>query len=643
MKKTVILLMVCLSATQLFSQILFTYGPYTVGKDEFLRAYNKNKIPVTDKEKSLREYLNLYTKFKLKVKAAQAQQLDTLQQLKYDLQNFRNQVADGYMNDEKGMNTLVDEALERSQKDIHVQHFFVDLNAQSSVADTLKAYQALNELAIALKKGNTKFSDLINELSKKYILIKSNDLGYITALSVPYAIENLVYNLKPGQITAPFRTKSALHLFKNLEERKSIGKWKIAQILLSIPNNPSAVELSAIETKADSIYKLLAAGANFSAIAKNVSEDKLTYMNGGEMVEFSTGKFESSFEINVLALKKDGDISKPFFTTYGYHIIKRLQQRNIPVDKEDETFIINLKQQILQDSRIENARANFLKSILIKTGYKRNELVKDADLFKLADSTIATVQTKKYTVGNKVVFAFKNLNVKVSEWLKFVKDYKFNTDIYKGENNKQLLDKFIATTAFDYYRKQLEEYNPEFKYQMNEFKEGNMLFEIMERNVWNKASNDSVGLHKFYTGNRSIYKWAASANVIIFNCNNAKIASEAIIQFNNGKSWRQISEESEGKIQADSGRYELTQLQLPAGTILKENFISAPYSNSGDSTTSFVKLLQLFPADQSRNFEEAKGLVINNYQTYLEEKWLEALKIKYPVKINEAVFQSLLK
>src|SRR5450432_1968681 len=104
MKKIVVMVLVCLMASQVFSQTLFTYGPYAVSKDEFLRAYNKSKTPVADKEKALKEYMDLYSRFKLKVKTAEEQRLDTLQQMKYDLQNFKSQVEEGYMNDEKGLN-----------------------------------------------------------------------------------------------------------------------------------------------------------------------------------------------------------------------------------------------------------------------------------------------------------------------------------------------------------------------------------------------------------------------------------------------------------------------------------------------------------------------------------------------------------
>ncbi|MEO5893594.1 MAG: peptidylprolyl isomerase [Ferruginibacter sp.] len=643
MKKIVTLVVVCIGSLQLFSQALFTYGPHPVSKDEFLRAYNKNKTPVTDKEKSFREYLDLYYKFKVKVKTAQEQRLDTSQQMKYDLQNFRSQVEDGYMNDEKELNALVEEAILRSQKDIHLVHFSVPVNSKMSAADTLKAYAAMEEVSAELKKGKTGYAEIAGTISKKSLEIKESDLGYVTALSVPYEIENLVYSLKPGDVSKIYRTKSAVHLFKNLDERKSAGKWKIAQILLSVPPEATAEELKEIEKRADSIYELLIAGADFSRLAKEFSEDKLTYINGGEMPEFGTGKFDLPFENKVFELKKDGDISRPIFTGYGYHIVKRLQQRDIPADKSDEAFVSALKQQISQDSRIDHAKADFLKSVKIKTGYKKNTALKDAALFRYADSVTVTNEVRTYPVSNKTIFSFTKQNVKGFDWLNFVKDYKLNADVYKGENNEDLLDKYIATASLEYYRKHLEEFNSDFKYQMQEFREGNMLFEIMEKNVWTRAAADSTGLQQYYAAHKDNYKWGASANILLFNCSDVKVAEDAAVALRNGKNWKQIAEESDGKLQSDSGRYELTQLQLPAGTVATEGLISTPFVNSGDNTTSFVQVLRMFPENQPRSFEDAKGLVINDYQGYLEEKWVEELKKKYPLKVDEAVFQSLLR
>ncbi len=642
MKKIYFLLVLFLGIAQAFSQTLFTYGPYSVTKSEFLKAYNKNKTPVADKEKSLREYLDLYSKFKLKVKSAEIQRLDTIQQLQYDLQNFRSQVEEGYMNDEKGLNILVDEAIARSQKDIHLLHFYVPINTKMSPADTAKIYKAMKELSEELKKGQTGYPEIVKEISEKYTEVKGKDIGYITAFSLPYDIENLVYALHPGDISKLYRTKSALHIFKNAGERKSAGKWKVAQILISIPPDVSGNDLKALEHRADSVYQLLINGADFAETAKQFSEDKLTYMNGGELPEFGTGKYELPFETRVFELKHNGDISKPIFTDYGYHIVKRIDQRDAPADNKDEVAVALIKQQVLQDTRIDAAKAIFLKEVKIKTGFKRNPLVKEADLFRYADSVSAAGGIEYFPINNKTLFSFAKLSVRGIDWLNFVKDYKLNRDVYKGENNPELYDKYIETTALEYYRRHLEEYNTDFKNQLQEFKEGNMLFEIMERKVWSKASNDSVGLQKYYKEHFTKYLWAESADILLFNCSDEKTATKAATDLQKGKDWKLISEESEGKIQTDSGRYELGQIQFPAGTAIVEGLITKPLTNSGDNTSSLVKVLKIFPANQQRTFAEARGMVINDYQGFLEEKWINELKMHYPVKVDEAVFKSLL-
>jgi peptidyl-prolyl cis-trans isomerase SurA len=643
MKKMYLTLVLTFGAATLFSQTIFTYGNNAVEKEEFLRAYNKNKTPVTDNEKALRDYLELYSKFKLKVKAAYALRLDTLQQLKFDMQSFSSQVEEGYMNDEKRTNALLDEAIERGQKDIHLIHFYAPLNIGANAVDSGKAYKAMDEIIQSLKEGKIDYTNIAQGVSDKSLAATGDDIGYITVFSLPYAMENLVYNLKPGNVTAVYRSKNGLHIFKNDGERKSIGKWKIAQILFAIPPDATPTQLKQIEAKADSVYTVLLAGANFETMAKQFSEDRLTALSGGEMAEFGTGKFSKDFETKVFQLQKDGDISKPIFTEDGYHIVKRLQQKPIPADKNDESFVYELKQRIAKDSRINSAKENFVKEITIKTGYKRNGIIKDADLYRYADSVAVNKKVPNYPINNKIIFSFTKSAVKGVEWLNFVRDYKLNADVYKGESNASLLDKFISTSILEYYRTHLSEFNEDFNYQMKEFKEGNMLFEIMERKVWGKASNDSIGLRKYYDEHKTKYRWDASADILLFNCSDSKVANDAIEALNNGKNWKDIAEQSDAKIQSDSGRYELAQLQLTTDKNIPVGFISSPVVNSTDNTTSFVKVLHLFPADQQRSFSEAKGLVINDYQNYLEEKWIAELKKMYPIKVNEAVFQSLLK
>ena len=636
MKKFYLLFAMALCMASVHSQTVFTYGNNVVSKDEFLRAYNKNNNPVTDKEKSIREYLDLYSNFKLKVKAAEELRLDTLPQIQYDIANFRRQVEENYMSDEKGSAQLMDEAFARSQKDLHVIHFSIPV---AQPGDSTKDYQQIMAAYQSLHAGDENYQAIADKNNLKF-----GDLGFITVFSVPYEYENIIYALKPGQVSKAYRSKYAWHLFKVTEERKSIGKWKIAQILFTYPPDASEDTRKASLKKADSVYQLLMNGADFAKIAKEYSDDKLTYMRAGEMAEFGTGKYEPDFEKEVFKLKADNDITRPFTTAYGVHIVKRIAFAPTPTEKDNAGLQFELKQKLMQDPRINEAKEMFAKEIIALIGYKKSAAVKDADLYRFADSIIASpsADADKFPISNKTIITFKNGSVKASDWLKFVRDYKSNPEQYKGETNAELWNKYVSYASLEYYKKHLEEYNADFRYQMKEFKEGNMLFEIMERNVWSKASTDTVGLLAQYNANKTKYKWAASADVLIFNSSNEKLANDALEALKKGKYWKEIIEGAETGIQADSGRYELSQITDPAvkGTVA-ENSFSTILKNS-DGSATFVKYIKVYPPDQQRSFEEAKGLVINDYQNVLEKKWLEALRKKYPIKINEAVVGQLI-
>lgn len=614
MKKFLLFLILACFTSGIFSQTLFTYGNTAVSKGEFLRAYNKNKTAVADKAMALKEYLDLYIKFKLKVKAAKDLRIDTLASLANDLQSFRTQIEESYLNDEGRVTAMVDEAFNRSQKDIHAAYLFYPYK---DFKDSAAVYE-------------------------RHLLAKEiwNDIGFITVFSLPYQMENIIYNLKAGQENMPVKGKNGFYIFKNLEERKAVGRIKAAQILIALPESAKDEDKMNAQRIADSVYKALLAGADFGEAAKKISNDQVSYMSGGLMPEFGVGKYDPVFENNVFALQKDGDITPPFQTKFGYHIVKRISATEIPHDKND-SYLYSLKQQVLADQRIASAKEKFVNDVLKKLNYKSIAAVKENDLWKITDSFIVSGKVSGRYSGQTPLFSLNNKGIKINDWLSFVKEYKATSNIY-GESNAELMKKFIAKTALDNYRKMLPDFNPEFKYQLQEFKDGNMLFEVMERNVWTKASNDSAGLKNYYNQHKAKYTWTESADAILISCSNEKTAVDAIAQMKKGKTWNQVASQNVAEIQTDSGRYELTQIPAKANTKFTEGMITEPVINENDGTATFVKILQIYPANQQRNFEEAKGLVINDYQLFLEEKWIEQLKKKYPVKVNEKVFQSLL-
>jgi peptidyl-prolyl cis-trans isomerase SurA len=621
------------------SQTLFTYGNHSVPADEFLTAFNKNKTASTDSVQALRDYLDLYIKFKLKVQAAKDMHLDTLPSMKADVQNFRSQIQDNYLDDEKEVNGLVNEAFDRSQKDIHVIYYLVNNNQ----TDSINEFKAIDNFAKELRSNEDNEAAIFkNANSKSAIEIQKGDPGYITVFSLPYLFENIVYSLKPGESSLPVATKKGWYVFKNAGERKAVGNITIAQILFAVPEGFDQ-QRSATKKLADSVYNALMNGSDFATLAKQFSDDKNTYLNGGLMPEFGTAKYDSMFESHAFSLKKDGEISKPFETKFGYHIIKRISAAPVPATTTDEAFMNHLKQEVMKDSRIEVAKDKFLKEISPVIGYKKNN-VNEENLWQVSDSSL--LRNKNVPAGkvneSTVLFSFNDhKTVKVADWILYLK----NSNGVAGNDHssyKQLFSQFVKASAFSNYASRLQNYNVAFKNQIDEFKDGNMLFEIMQQKVWNKAAEDTSGLLKYYNANKEKYFWTNSADAIIFSCANKTVADNAIAQLRRRKTWREVVADDSTQIQADSGRFELGAIPVVDRTIFRDGLITLPVINKNDGTAVFAQIIKVYSGNEPKNFQDARGMVINDYQNYLEAKWVAELKKKYPVKINEKVFDSLL-
>jgi peptidyl-prolyl cis-trans isomerase SurA len=660
------------------AQSLFTIDGAGVSKDEFLKAYNKNNNGVSPTERTYREYLDLYIRYKLKVRAAYAAELDTLPAQRTELQNFRSQVADTYLKDEASLDKLVREAYDRGQKDIRLAHIFIALPKSATPADTLKGYEKAMAAYNMLKKTK-RFAETALAFSEDPA-VKSNrgEVGYITVLTLPYELESLAYSLTPGQYSKPYRSKGGYHIFKNEGERKSLGRIKIAQILLSFPPSPTAATKDLVRRKADSIAGLLQNGADFATVARKYSSDNLSYQNGGEMPEFGVGRYDSVFEAVAFGLDKDGGISAPFASDYGYHIIKRIARKPFP-RQFDAATAASLKALVLNDPRIDISRQALLARIYKETGFQRAD-IPDGELWSFTDSALRNAGYSSYhnLSYTTPVFGFTQRTYTVKEWLDYAKASRAQR-AGAGLADKDLFERYIERTAMDYYRNHLEQYNKDFAFQLTEFKEGNLLFEIMQRKIWDKASTDSAGLAGYYEAHKSKYWWNASADAILFTCNNEKTAEALKTRMPAGSAasagsagsggsiegWRKLTDSAGAAIQADSGRYELAQIPgagtaggsggsgADAGTGVggagtggaKPEPIAGSFTeavaNKADNTVSFAYILTIYHERSPRNFRDARGFVINDYQAYLEDQWIAALKKLYPVKMDVAVLASL--
>ncbi|HEY4110519.1 peptidylprolyl isomerase [Puia sp.] len=624
------------------AQTLFTVDHNPVSKEEFLKAYNKNNTGQKPTSASYRDYLELYIRYKLKVRAAYDAQLDTLPGQRMELQNFRSQVAESYLKDETSLDRLVKEAYQRGQKDMHLSHILITLPKSPSPVDTARAYEKAMSAYTALKKGR-KFAEMAMLFSEDPSA-KSNggSLGYVTVFTLPYQLESLAWSLAPGQISKPYRTKGGYHIFRNDGERRSLGRVKVAQILVAFPPSPTAAMKVDARHRADSLYALLRQGTDFATLARNNSGDNLSYQQGGELPEFGVGRYDSAFEATAFALDRDGAISKPLQSEFGYHIIKRLGRKPFPAEM-NEPATAQLKQQVLNDPRIEVSRKALLDRIMQQTDFHRAD-ISELDLWAFTDSSLKNMGLSSFRGLSwpTTVFTFGRQFYSVKEWLDYARAAR-GQRVGGAQADKELFDRFVERTAQDYYRNHLEDYNKDFAFQLMEFREGNLLFEVMQRKIWDKASTDSAGLRKYYDAHKDKYWWEQSAEALLFTCNNARTAEDlkARLQTHPLSTWRQMTDSSGAAVQADSGRYEFAQIPNSSKTAPEPGTFTPFSTNPTDNSVSFGYILNVYRQRAPRDFRDARGFVINDYQAFLEDQWIAELKKKYAIKIEESVFKTL--
>jgi peptidyl-prolyl cis-trans isomerase SurA len=448
--------------------------------------------------------------------------------------------------------------------------------------------------------------------------------------------------LKVGEFSKPFKTANGWYIFKNNAERPAVGKVSVAQILFAFPPNAGDLIKEQKKKLADSVYNLLKSGADINELASQFSDDRKTSQEGGILPEFGVGIYSPAFEKAAFSLKDIGEISRPFETSFGFHILKLLSSNPVPTE-ETEDFKAYLKQQVLRDDRNETAKKIFISQITPKIGFKTAD-IDTGDLWKITDSFL--LSEKKINAGNlsetSTLFSFNNNEkMTVEDWLTFVKSN--NVQRQENESYKDLFDQFTSFAIIENYRKRLADFDPAYKSQIEEFKEGNLLFEIMQRKVWNHAAEDTVGLLNYFNENKEKYKWNKSADAIIFSAKDQKTAAGAIEKLKAGTSWKEIVGDDDLGVQADSSRFELKQLPVNVQENLSADIISEPQVNQNDNSVVFVHVLKAYPENEPRNFEDARGLVINDYQNFLEQQWIAELKKEYPVKINHKVLKKVLK
>lgn len=624
--------------------VLFTVGDKDVHVSEFQYIYNKtNGEKVSYDEASLKEYLDLYINFKLQVAEGEATELDEKPSVVREQEQYKRQLASTYLIDREITEKLVKEAYDRSLEDRQISHILVAVSPEADEAAQREAFERAKKIKGEVTPQN--FDELAKQYSDdQYSNAQGGNLGFFTALQLPYALETAAYETEKGAISDIVKTRYGYHIVRVDEVRPAYGQVKVAHLLIRSKKDPEEAEKAI-----NALYEQLKEGTEFETLVAKNSQDNATKNRGGQLGWIGINKYAQDFEEVIFSLQQDGNISKPFKTEAGWHIIKRYQGIKNPKYQDVKAEITNKIKRLPRFEIIQDALVADIKK---ESNFKEN----GANLLTLKDAlreegTFMTYRwkaTENELLDDKVLFTIGDMEATIGEFKSIAQrahSERMNMQPRTLDAAiERILKKLETQKALAYEETQLEKRYPEFKALMREYEEGILLFEVKKQLVWDKAASDEEGLKKFYEENKENYKWKERANVTFYTLRTddaktiKKVAKKA--RKKSAESVKALFNKDREVVQTTTGVYEkgknteLDKLKWKAGTV------SQGYTKDG--SYYFTKIEEIIPASV-KTLEEARGYVVADYQDALEKQLINRLKEKFTVKVNEDVLKAMVK
>lgn len=634
---------VTVASGQKKKNVLMTIAGKEISSSEFKRVYNKNLNLVQDEsQKNVDGYIDLFIDYKLKVAEAYAQDLHETSAYKKEFGKYQDQLSRKYIYEDRVTEEIAREAFERGLEEVDVDHILVRSNFNDSPSDTLIAYNKLQEVREKALAGED-FNELAAQFSEEPGADKrKGKLGYFSAFDMVYPFESMAFKTKVGDVSEIFRTSFGYHFLKVNDRRQRAAKISVSHIMIS--DNKEARTFDPKE-RIEEISALLKQGASFESLAKEYSDDKNSAKKGGQLRPFSKGSLRSKlFEKAAYEMENLGDVSEPFRSEFGWHIVRLDKIHDIPTFEDEKE---QLERQVKEGNRSKLVTSAINKKIIEKYGFEKHESYKPFFESFVGEELFDRkwVYTKISGADNKKLFTIGKRTVSFDDFAKFIEERQRRSKIVK--NKKVMLEdyyeEFEDTCIKDYFKEQLELENDEYAAVINEYRDGLLIFDVMQNNVWDKARLDSIGLADFYESRKNDYTWKQRVEAAVISSSNQEIANQAKSLLDKGEGIDAIKKalNANDKINVliSEGTFEIGQRELPTGFQAKTGV-----SEIFQEETSFkvVKVNKIL-SPSVKTLEEVRGRVLSEYQGFLEKKWMDDLRKKYKVDFNKKVLKKVKK
>jgi peptidyl-prolyl cis-trans isomerase SurA len=653
MRKSLVSLVLVLLAGVSFAQtsdpVVMKINGKDVKKSEFEYIHNKNNSEDAIDKRSLDEYLTLFTNFKLKVVEAETQGIDTTAAFRKELKEYRAQITKPYLETEENENLLL-QAYDRALGWSEVSAILIPYpegkgKAFLTPADTLAAYQKAIEVRNkALQKG-ADFEALVKEYSADE-RSKQGDrpgyMGWFSGLNLVPVLEIPLQNTAAGKVSMPVRTTQGYYLLKVLAKKSNPGEVHAAHILIK-PAEEDSIQAPDPETKVAEIYQKLKNGANFGDLAKEYSGDPGSAEKGGDLSWFQYGQMVPEFNDAVFAKSDTGLISQPVKTPFGYHIIKVLGHRP---GASFETLRPQLETKLERTGSFSDLHQPGIDKLKANYHYTLNDNAYRT-LTEAANnqSPVDSLYISRFEKNTETLFTLDNKPVTIADFAAYLKSNPRSYFNLSTETFNEKFDQFVYLQLIDTEDENLENKYPEFKNLMQEYRDGSLLFEVSNREVWDKASTDTTGLTKYFEANKAKYAWDEphwKGYIVLVKDAKAKKAMQ--------KETAKMTPEEAAQYLLDKYNTEdNAQVKIEKGLFTKgqNKYVDESVFKAGKAEilTGYVDffLLGKYLPDTPDSYTDVRGLVITDYQDYLEQEWLKNLNKKYPVEIYKDVIKKEIK
>lgn len=614
--------------------IVMVVNNKSVPLSEFEYLYNKNSAQQLNGQ-SVDDYLGMFIDFKLKVAEAEAAGVDTTRAFIDEFNRYRDELALPYLKDKDMEAALINEAYEHMKTNRDVN--YIMLFGGRSDSEKAKALTLADSIQTALVADPSQFADLAD----KYSVDKNHGhMGWLTANRFPYEFEKAVYDTPIGEVSKVYELpRFGYFIVKVDAERPNAGEVNASHIL-KMTRNKSPEEQQAAKIAIDSIYNVLANGGNFPMVARTESEDPGSASKGGDLGWFGQGVMVPEFEKVAWGLG-NGELSKPFETSYGWHIIKKIDSRTVPSLEEatpaiekamsrDNRMLLPVNSKIEQFKKQYGAKID-TKAIakVSETFAKSNNVHHALNLLKTNKKVVATVGKTKITaadVAPKVIF---------TDGMTRDEMVKAFTDATDAALTDATRNKAIESLPLEH---------SEYRNLINEYRDGMLFFEISNSNVWDKGSKDTEGLNTYFENNKAKYcNWDRPRykGYVVFAQNDT--ISGAIKDFIAENPTLQGEEMVKAMREKFKSRIKVERVLAPKG----DNQIIDYLVFDGKQPEKVSKQWPVFftyggkVIEQPEDVNDVKGLVTADYQQALETEWTKSLREKYPVKVNTEVLKQV--